>query len=222
MQIAVQHDHVIATTIQGHRLVLPLKDSKFPMLLADAMRSDGSMPFEVLPMDPFRAKVRDAAFTAMIFMGTFYAADEFDLLPFELSSYNSLKELEEAKEARARGEAPKRLKTLGKLKAALEKYDAMKARTGKGKTAKRRTKSATGAPGVMASQRLPTEGGSVGKDEALKRVLGLTKWDAAAELRAKVLESPAHKNIVAAKDEMKDAVLESATHQRIVKEHNRL
>ena len=28
--------------------------------------------------------------------------------------------------------------------------------------------------------------------------------------------SPAHKNIVAAKDEMKDAVLESATHQRIV------
>ena len=42
VQIAVQHDCVVATTLLGHRLACEMPDSLFPRLLLDSMKPDGS------------------------------------------------------------------------------------------------------------------------------------------------------------------------------------
>jgi hypothetical protein len=54
LQIAVQHDTVIATDRVGHRFACMMRDEELPLLILDATGEDGSMPFEVLPMDEVR------------------------------------------------------------------------------------------------------------------------------------------------------------------------
>ena len=54
LQIAVQHDTVIATDRMGHRFACMMRDEELPHLILDATGKDGSMPFEVLPMDEVR------------------------------------------------------------------------------------------------------------------------------------------------------------------------
>ena len=54
LQIAVQHDTVIATDRMGHRFACMMRDEELPHLILDATGKDGSMPFEVLPMDKVR------------------------------------------------------------------------------------------------------------------------------------------------------------------------
>ena len=48
--------------LNGHRFASAIKDADFQWFVADATRADGTVPFEVLPMDPMRQKVREGAF----------------------------------------------------------------------------------------------------------------------------------------------------------------
>lgn len=163
VQIAVQHDCVIAVTTSGHRYSCLLPDRKFPVLLADAMLPDGSMPFEVLPMDAMRAQVREAAKIVAQLGGTYVVADFIGLLPWWAAPYNSLEEREQAREQAARGEKPP-----AKLQLLLEQVRALKPPPGLNK-----------GLGLKARE----NGAATGHDEALRRVLGFTTWDAAAELK---------------------------------------
>ena len=210
------------------------------------MNDDGSMPFEVLPIDPIRQRVRDVAFSTLALSGILFFLDEFDLLPWDAcvrdmsnrvtsrhrpalplaaaapchalkptharalccdrTVYHSLEEREAAQEARARGEPPAdRYKKKGVV--LLEALRAKLDKRGSGDTvdapssAKKAPWSFHG-PGLFgtglftADKAKPAKraekqstAGSIERDEALKRVLGLTTWDAAAELKAKVRQS---------------------------------
>lgn len=256
VQIAVQHDQVVATMRNGHRFASPIKDKDFPWFVADATRADGTVPFEVLPIDPVRQKVREGAFNLMALLGVLYAADELDLLPWDTNVYGSLQEREEAKEQVRRGEGlPSKMKLSGALKALLAKRDAK----GGGASDEKESHGAPKLPqlpplpempempqlgklaawleekllpgkaaGKAAGKEAGEAAGTSSQDEALRRVLGFTKWDAAAELRAKqqkarasesqqkMVERWQHSN-----DELKAQVLESKAHQKVVAAHDR-
>ena len=256
VQIAVQHDTVIATMRNGHRFASPIKDADFPWFVTDATRPDGTVPFEVLPIDPIRQKVRAAAFDLMAIMGVLYGLDGLDLLPWDTNNYGSLEQREEAKEQVRRGEGlPSKMKLSDALKALFAKRDA------KGGAASDE-KESRGAPklpplpempempempelgklvawleekllpgkaaGKEAGKAAGKEAGASSQDEALRRVLGFTKWDAAAELRAKQQKaraSEAQQKMVErwqhSNDELKAQVLESKAHQKVVAAHDR-
>jgi len=63
VQIAPQHDTVVATTRDGRRVACALSDRAFPQLLADTMDAEG-LPFEVLPLDGTRAVAKGFASAA--------------------------------------------------------------------------------------------------------------------------------------------------------------
>jgi len=150
VQTAVSHDVVVATTSDGHRYACLVADKNMGELLFDSM-IDGKLPFEVLPLDSTRAKVRDAAIGLVNLLGVFWVADLNGLLPWDTTPYGSIAQREE-------GRPIKFDPTLRKL------LDQIRKPTARG-----------------AKQ---TEEAS--KDEALQRVLGLTKGDAAAELKGRL------------------------------------
>ena len=95
IQIAVQHDCIIATTIENHRLACLIPDEKLDTLIIDSMQKNGNLPFYILPIDPIRSKIRDIA---QIIFGTtlgIYIASEFDLIDYDTTPYGSIKEKEE-------------------------------------------------------------------------------------------------------------------------------
>lgn len=92
LQIAVQHDCVIATTKEGHRWVCLVKDKNFPQLLMDAMDKNGNMPVYVLPEDPVRSKIRNVAQTIFYSSALFYILSDLDIIPYQFEAYNSIKE----------------------------------------------------------------------------------------------------------------------------------
>ena len=61
VQVAVQHDCVVATTTSGRRYSCLMPDDAVGQLELDALGTDGTLPFRVLPPDARRAAVRDAA-----------------------------------------------------------------------------------------------------------------------------------------------------------------
>ena len=110
LQIAVQHDCVIATTKQGHRWVCLVKDKNFQQLLLDAMDKNGNMPVYVLPEDPVRSKIRNVAQTIFYSSALFYILSDLDIIPYQFEAYNSIKEREDALRS---GKKPKKfLKSL--------------------------------------------------------------------------------------------------------------
>lgn len=167
VQIAVQHDCVIAVTTTGHRYSCLLPDSDFPALLADAMLADGSMPFDVLPMDPARARVRDAASITLGLLGILWLADLADLLPWDTTPYASLAEREKGQT----GKGP----PLNPLARWLHAFTRSKPTV---------TQNQKARGGCVEDER--HWGGGVTHEEALKRVLGLTTWDAAEELKERL------------------------------------
>lgn len=96
IQIAVQHDCVIATTKEGHRWACLVKDKNFPQLLMDVMDKNGNMPVYVLPMDPIRSKIRNIAQTIFYSSALFYILSDLDIISYQFEAYNSIKEREEA------------------------------------------------------------------------------------------------------------------------------
>ena len=187
VQIAPQHDQVIATTTKGWRYSCPIKDKDFPILLEDARRDDLTLPFEVLPMDPIRAKVHDAAILVRNVFGVLYLADQFDMLPWDTTSYGSVAEMEAAKEKRARGEVPEKgQKPLALFaKKVIAKVDEASDKEGS-PLAKAKALLSSVLLALPAKKEKEKRGGKSEHDEALQRVLGLTTWDAAAELKAKM------------------------------------
>lgn len=157
IQTAVSHDCLIATTHQGWRFASLVADKDVPTLLLEVTQPDGSLPFEVLPIDKNRAAVREFAKHWLNIMGALWLADQADLLPWDTTPYGSLAE----REAAQRDGVTKRKKLLPQL------YDAIVAKKKKNKGRK--------AP-VRVEQ-----------DVALRRVLGLSSWDAAKELKQKTL-----------------------------------
>ena len=92
VQIAVQHDCIIATTIENHRLSCLVPDEKMNDLILDTMLKNGNLPFYILPIDPVKSKIRDIA---QIIFGTtlgFYIAAEFNLIDYDTTPYSSIKE----------------------------------------------------------------------------------------------------------------------------------
>lgn len=61
LQIAVQHDCVIATTINNHRLSVLIKDKDFNNFVNQFRDKDNSLPFTVIPIDKNRQKLRNFA-----------------------------------------------------------------------------------------------------------------------------------------------------------------
>ena len=276
VQIAVQHDTVIATMRNGHRFASPIKDADFPWFVTDATRPDGTVPFEVLPIDPIRQKVRAAAFDLMAIMGVLYGLDELDLLPWDTNNYGSLEQREEAKEQVRRGEGlPSKPKVADAVRAFLTKRQAAKPddkageqggqgeepwhaklpklpklpnmpnmpelpglpgvdlgkmtawleeRLAPGKHAGSKSKQAGSSSASSAS----SASSSLSEEEALKRVLGLSKWDAAEELRAKekaAKAGEAQQKMVerwhSSNYELKASVLKSKAHKTVVAAHER-
>ena len=118
-----------------------------------------------------RAKVRDAAFVLMNLYGLLWVADLAGVLPWDTTPYSSLAEREEAQRSGQRsGEARGSRRLFAQLRSMSEK-------------SRRGAKS-------KASKASKAAHGSVTHDEALRRVLGLSTWDAEAELLAERLAGP--------------------------------
>eukprot|EP00322_Chrysochromulina_rotalis_P014438 CAMPEP_0115864400 /NCGR_PEP_ID=MMETSP0287-20121206/19183_1 /TAXON_ID=412157 /ORGANISM="Chrysochromulina rotalis, Strain UIO044" /LENGTH=412 /DNA_ID=CAMNT_0003318873 /DNA_START=30 /DNA_END=1268 /DNA_ORIENTATION=+ len=156
VQIAVQHDVVMAKTAAGHRYACMLPDNRLPDLLVDTMGTDGSLPFKMLPIDETRAKIRSAAFGWLNLLGMLWVLDLNHMLPWDTTPYGSVAEREEA--ARS-----------GERKASVQPFEPLHALLRKRKPSKSRQ-------GARVR----------GDDAELQRVLGLATWDAAAELKDKV------------------------------------
>lgn len=95
LQIATQHDTIVATTVNGHRLVSSIDDKEFNIFVLSFMDKDGKLPFLVLPYDEVRGFIRDVAQYCAIVLSSFVGLDQFDLLPWQISSFSSIKERNE-------------------------------------------------------------------------------------------------------------------------------
>lgn len=117
IQTATSHDCVVATGHDGMRFVSMVADDAIPALLIATQKSDGSLPFEVLPIDPNRAAVRDVATQFLNLLGVLWLADQADLLPWDTTPYGSIAE----REAAQRGGEKVKMKLLTRLRSTFEK-----------------------------------------------------------------------------------------------------
>jgi hypothetical protein len=106
LQTATQHDIVVATTVNGHRLASPMNDEDFSIFVLKFMDKDGNLPFIVLPYDQVRGGVRNVAQYCAIVFSSFVGLDQFNLLPWQISSFSSIKERDEFI---SKGKRPKKL-----------------------------------------------------------------------------------------------------------------
>ena len=95
LQTVTQHDTVVATTVKGHRLAYPLKDKDFSIFVLTFMDKDGNLPFIVLPYDEVRGAIRQVAQYCAIVFSSFVGLDQFNLLPWQISTFSSIKERDE-------------------------------------------------------------------------------------------------------------------------------
>ena len=77
LQIAVQHDTVIATTLQNHRWSCFIKDKDFYEFVEQFRQQDNSLPFTVIPLDKNKQKLRRGA---QFILGTYI----FRLFAYEI------------------------------------------------------------------------------------------------------------------------------------------
>ena len=96
IQIAVQHDCVVATTIKGHRLSCLILDKNFPDLIKDSSNENGEVPFKVLPIDPVKAKIRSVFQFLLGFTILFYTAADLDIIDYDITPYTTFEEREKA------------------------------------------------------------------------------------------------------------------------------
>ena len=95
LQTATQHDTVVATTVNGHRLASQLNDEDFPIFVLSFMDKNGNLPFIVLPYDQVRGAVRNFAQYCAAIFSSFVGLDQFNLLPWQISAFSSIKERDE-------------------------------------------------------------------------------------------------------------------------------
>lgn len=77
LQTAVQHDVVIATLKNNHRLSCEIKDKDFNEYISQFKNMNNDLPFQVIPIDSNKQKVRN-------FAKTFFGLYIFKFLTFEL------------------------------------------------------------------------------------------------------------------------------------------
>ena len=96
VQIAVQHDCVIATTTARHRIASIIKDEDFDSFLLDCMDKKGNLPFLVLPIDKGRTIVRNVGRISLDIAGGLWLLDCFGFLPWDTTPYASIKQRNES------------------------------------------------------------------------------------------------------------------------------
>lgn len=94
IQIAVQHDCLIGTTNNGHRIALLITDEDVPKLILDASKKN-TMPFKVLPIDKNLQSVRNVWICVVWSYIAFLISDLFGLVPWDTTSYGSIAQRKE-------------------------------------------------------------------------------------------------------------------------------
>lgn len=96
IQIAPQHNSIIATNYQGYRYACQVKDKNFDKLIQDSFDENNNLPFIVLPIDENRQKVR--RFAQFFFYNSliFYILADLDIIDYDTNSYSSWKDRQNA------------------------------------------------------------------------------------------------------------------------------
>lgn len=94
IQIAPQHDSIIATDFQGYRYACQVRDKDFDKLIQDSLDENNYLPFIVLPIDENRQKLRNLAQLIFFPSLTFYILADLDIIDYDTNSYGSWKERE--------------------------------------------------------------------------------------------------------------------------------
>ena len=91
VQIATQHDCVIATTIQDHRWSCLIPDTKLKDLVIDSMHNNTEVT--VLPMDTMRSQIRSSA-QIVLYTGLIcFIAVETDIIKGNTGGRSTLRQL---------------------------------------------------------------------------------------------------------------------------------
>ena len=72
-----------------------IKDSKVNKLIEDSYDENGKLPYQVLPIDETRQNIRNGFRFLLINTILFYVAADLDIIDYDITPYNSLKEREE-------------------------------------------------------------------------------------------------------------------------------
>ena len=96
IQIAPQHDSIIATNYKGYRYACQVKDKDFDKLIEDSFDENNNLPFIVLPIDENRQKIR--RFAQLFFYNSliFYILADLDIIDYDTNSYSSWKDRQNA------------------------------------------------------------------------------------------------------------------------------
>ena len=96
IQIAPQHDSIIATNYQGYRYACQVKDKNFDKLIEDSLDENNNLPFIILPIDENRKKVR--RFAQVLFYNSliFYILADLDIIDYDTKFYPSWNDRQEA------------------------------------------------------------------------------------------------------------------------------
>jgi len=106
LQIAVQHDCIIATTNNGYRLSCLVPDEKFNDLYTDAMNSDGQLKVLFLPIDETKSNIRKTAQISFYSLCMYYLLSELNIIDVDTTPYSSIKERDDARNS---GKPPKKI-----------------------------------------------------------------------------------------------------------------
>ena len=106
VQIAVQHDCVIATTNEGYRLSCLMPDEKFNDLYTDSMDVNGELKIRFLPIDETKSKIRKTAQISFFSISMYYLLSELNIIDVDTTPYSSIKERDDARNS---GNPPKKI-----------------------------------------------------------------------------------------------------------------
>lgn len=95
LQPAFWHDCIIVTTKNGHRLTFSIKEKDYDNLFTDILKKNNNI--YILPVDPIRSNIRNVAQVFFYPSFLFYILSELDIIPYQIVTYNSIKERDEFK-----------------------------------------------------------------------------------------------------------------------------
>ncbi len=106
VQIAVQHDCIIATTNNGYRLSCLVPDEKFNDLYIDVMNSNGELKVRFLPIDEIKSNIRKTAQISFYSLCMYYLLSELNIIDVDTTPYSTIKERDDARNS---GKPPKKI-----------------------------------------------------------------------------------------------------------------
>mgnify|MGYP006094424825 CR=1 FL=1 len=96
IQEAVQGNHLIVTTNEGHRLSCPFPIDQLQMFLLDFQNEEG-LPFTVIPKSAWKQDLHLFSEISLAFLLGIVILDCLDLLPWDTNMYGSLQQREQNK-----------------------------------------------------------------------------------------------------------------------------